>query len=111
MYSNIKYYENICNCLRVIQQDINRKLKSANCWQQTSLIYEVPNTTIAEFANTEYPNEMAQYESSHLDLQYLPSRLHFQHTLRHFCRLLSLHFMGLLTLNALPIVTIVLACT
>ena len=23
--------------LRVIQQDINRKLKSANCWQRTSL--------------------------------------------------------------------------
>ena len=37
MYSNMKYYENICNCLRVIQQDINRKLKSANCWQQTSI--------------------------------------------------------------------------
>ena len=39
MYSNMKYYENICNCLRVIQQNINRKLKSANCWQQTSLNY------------------------------------------------------------------------
>ena len=38
IYSNTKYYENICNCLRVIQQDKNRKLKSANCWQQTSLI-------------------------------------------------------------------------
>ena len=37
MYSNMKYYENICNCLGVIQQDKNRKLKSANCWQQTSL--------------------------------------------------------------------------
>ena len=37
MYSNMKNYENICNCLRVIQQDINRKLKSANCWQRTSL--------------------------------------------------------------------------
>ena len=37
MYSNMKYYKNICNCLRVIQQDINRKLKSANCWQRTSL--------------------------------------------------------------------------
>ena len=37
MYSNMKYYENICNCLSVIQQNINRKLKSANCWQQTSL--------------------------------------------------------------------------
>ena len=37
MYSNMKYYENICNCLRVIQHDINRKLKSANCWQRTSL--------------------------------------------------------------------------
>ena len=36
MNSNMKYYENICNCLRVIQQDINRKLKSANCWQQTA---------------------------------------------------------------------------
>ena len=37
MYSNMKSYENICNCIRVIQQDKNRKLKSANCWQQTSL--------------------------------------------------------------------------
>ena len=37
MYSNMKYYENICNGLTVIQQNINRKLKSANCWQQTSL--------------------------------------------------------------------------
>ena len=37
MYLNMKYYENFCNCLRVIQQDINRKLKSANCWQRTSL--------------------------------------------------------------------------
>ena len=44
MYSNMKYYENICNCLRVIQQDINRKLKSANCWQRTSL-----NTTKQAF--------------------------------------------------------------
>ena len=33
----MKYYENICNCLRVILQDINRKFKSANCWQRTSL--------------------------------------------------------------------------
>ena len=38
MYSNMKYNENICICLRVIQQDINRKLNSANCWQRTSLI-------------------------------------------------------------------------
>ena len=38
MYSNMKYYENISNCLRVIQQDKNMKLKSANCWQQTSLM-------------------------------------------------------------------------
>ena len=37
MYSNMKYNENICNCLRVIQQNINRKLKSASCWQQTIL--------------------------------------------------------------------------
>ena len=42
MYSNMKYYENICNCLRVIQQNINRKLKSANCWQRTSLSVVVP---------------------------------------------------------------------
>ena len=41
MYSNMKYYEDICNCLRVIQQDINRKLKSANCWQRTSLNSQV----------------------------------------------------------------------
>ena len=43
MYSNMKYYENICNCLRVIQQDKNRKLKSANCWQRTSLSSEKTN--------------------------------------------------------------------
>ena len=44
----MKYYENICNCLRVIQQDINRKFKSANCWQQTSLndfVIVFPNQT------------------------------------------------------------------
>ena len=44
MYSNMKCYENICNCLRVIQQDKNRKLKSANCWQQTSLKCEQTHT-------------------------------------------------------------------
>ena len=44
MYSNMKYYENICNCLRVIQQNKNRKLKYANCWQQTSLSDKVPVT-------------------------------------------------------------------
>ena len=38
MYSNMKNYENIYNCLRVIQPNKNRKLNSANCWQQTSLI-------------------------------------------------------------------------
>ena len=27
MYSNMKYYVNICKCLRVIQQRKNRKLK------------------------------------------------------------------------------------
>ena len=37
MYSNMKYCETICNCLRVIQQEKNRKLKSNNCWQRTSL--------------------------------------------------------------------------
>ena len=47
MYSNTKYHENICNCLRVIQ-DINRKLKSANCWQQTSLNQEQNGTKAYE---------------------------------------------------------------
>ena len=37
MYSNMKYYENICTCLRVIQLSKNRKLKDDNCWQRTSL--------------------------------------------------------------------------
>ena len=34
----MKYNENICNCLRVIQQNKNRKLKSDNCWQRTSAV-------------------------------------------------------------------------
>ena len=37
------------------------------------LILKVPNTTIAEFANTVDPDEMAHYEPSHLDPQCLPS--------------------------------------
>ena len=37
MYSNMMTYENIYNCLRAIQQNKNMKLKSLNCWQQTSL--------------------------------------------------------------------------
>ena len=39
MYSNMKYhqYENICSCLRGIQQSQNRKLYNDNCWQRTSL--------------------------------------------------------------------------
>ena len=39
MYSNMKNYEHIYNSLRVTQQNKNRKLKSANCWQQTSLTH------------------------------------------------------------------------
>ena len=27
MYSNMKYYENICNCLRVIQQDKKQEVE------------------------------------------------------------------------------------
>ena len=36
---------------------------------------KAPNTTIAEFANTVDPDEMAHNEPSHLDLQCLPSSL------------------------------------
>ena len=35
----------------------------------------VPNTTIAEFANTVEPDETAHFEPSYLDLQCLPSSL------------------------------------
>ena len=41
MYSNVKYYENTCSCLRVIQQDKNKKLKNSNCWLRTSLSYYI----------------------------------------------------------------------
>ena len=45
MYSNMKYNKNICNCLRVILQDKNRKLKNDNCFQRTPLsmqyVYEI----------------------------------------------------------------------
>ena len=37
MYSNIKYEENICNHLRDIQQNKNRKFRNVKCWQRTSL--------------------------------------------------------------------------
>ena len=44
------------------------------------LTCKVPNTTIAEFANTVDPDETAHNEPSHLDLQCLPSSLLiFQH--------------------------------
>ena len=46
----MNYYENICNCLRVIQQDLNRKLKSANCWQRTSLSYFIPRLHRSAYA-------------------------------------------------------------
>ena len=41
------------------------------------LTLKAPNTTIAEFANTADPDEMAHNEPSHLDLQCLPSKLWF----------------------------------
>ena len=40
-----------------------------------SLTLKVPNTTIAEFANTVDPDETAHNERSHLDLQCLPYSL------------------------------------
>ena len=39
------------------------------------LTRKAPNTTIAEFANTLDPDEMAHYEPSHIGLQCLPSSL------------------------------------
>ena len=39
------------------------------------LALKVPNTTIAEFANTVDPDATALNEPSHLDLQCLPSGL------------------------------------
>ena len=39
------------------------------------LTLKVPNTTIAEFANTADSDETAHNEPSHLDLQCLPSSL------------------------------------
>ena len=36
---------------------------------------KVPNTRLAELANTVDPDETAHYEPSHLDLQCLPSSL------------------------------------
>ena len=38
MYSDIKYLENICNRLRDIQQNKNRKFRNVKCWQRTSLM-------------------------------------------------------------------------
>ena len=49
MYSNMKYYENVCDCLRVIQQSKNRKLKNENCWQQTSLSLHLFNFFVLIF--------------------------------------------------------------
>ena len=37
MYPNMINYENILKCFRVIHQNKNRKLKSQNCKQRTSL--------------------------------------------------------------------------
>ena len=42
-------------------------------FEMTSLTRNAPNTTIAEFPNIVDPDEMAQNELSHLDLQCLPS--------------------------------------
>ena len=63
LYSNMKYYENIYNCLRVIQQSKNRKLKNDNCWQQTSLIQvnrlqEIMNNVDLPLVLTHPPEEV-----------------------------------------------------
>ena len=42
---------------------------------QRFLAHKAPNTTIAEFANTVDPDEMAHNEPSHQDLQCSPSSL------------------------------------
>ena len=42
---------------------------------KSGLTLKAQNTTIAEFANTADPDEMAHNEPSHLDLQCLPSSL------------------------------------
>ena len=44
IYSNLKYFENICMRLSVSQQSKNRKLKNDNCWQRTSLRYQISQT-------------------------------------------------------------------
>ena len=45
-------------------------------WQRAiHLNHKVPNTIIAEFANTVDPDETAHHEPSYLDLQCLPSSL------------------------------------
>ena len=51
--------------------------KPEDCFShnEAHLAREVPNTTIAEFANTGKPDKKAHAVLSHLDLQCLPSSL------------------------------------
>ena len=42
---------------------------------KSSLTRKATNTTIAEFANTAYPDETAHNEPSHLDPQCFPSSI------------------------------------
>ena len=76
MYSNMKYYENICNCLRVIQQDINRKLKSANCWQRTSLTHISLASFLWVIGKRIATDMTPQNAASHLGLFYLLNLFH-----------------------------------
>ena len=57
----------IPTCLRRLSAD------DAGSQRVKVLTLKAPNTTIAEFANTVDPDEMAHNEPSHLDLQCLPS--------------------------------------
>ena len=57
MYPNIKYYENICNRLRDIQQKKNRKFRNVKCWQRTSL--KQKNLLIVNITN--YPYDRLLY--------------------------------------------------
>ena len=58
----------------------------------TVLTLEVPNTTVAKFANTEDPDGIAHNGLSHLDLQCLPFNIIWFE--RKFCLLLAWRFKG-----------------
>ena len=55
----------------------NDENKDVTSHHGAPLTRKAPNTTIAVFANTVDPDEMAHNEPSHLDLQCLPSSLWF----------------------------------